>query len=78
MLEITARDVIGTAHSNAAAATSKLKVLLDAVGDDLPPTEGQWLEIAHCLNSALSDLMLARHQMSFDWTDAVYIGRWDR
>jgi hypothetical protein len=78
MLEITARDVIGTAHVNASYAAAELKRMLNATGDDLPPTEDQFTEIAHLLNRALSDVLWAQNQMSGVWTDATYLGIWSK
>lgn len=73
MLEITARDVVGTAQVNAALAAARLQALLDYEPSD-PVKHLQ--EIARLLTKAKNDIFLAECQLSPDWEDAIYLGIW--
>jgi hypothetical protein len=73
-MDITIRDVVGTAHVNAKVATDQLKGLLD-YGNNSPAT---LKDIQELLSKALSDVMLARHMTEQTWCDTTYTGRWER
>lgn len=72
-MDITIRDVVGTAHSNAQMGANRLKGLLDYGNNSIAQLE---VIEAH-LAKALSDVMLARHMTSDDWSDTTYVGRWE-
>jgi hypothetical protein len=73
-MDITIRDVVGTAHVNAKVATDQLKGLLD-YGNNSPVSLKEAQEL---LAKSLSDVMLARHMTEQTWEDTTYVGRWER
>jgi hypothetical protein len=87
-LEIVARDVVGTAHSNATVAADKLQELLgrssSARYSVMAPSffrevaADDLRAIEHLLAKAISDVMLAQHMLSNDWEPTLYLGEWDR
>lgn len=75
MLEVTARDVVGTAAMQAANAVTKLQSLLSGM-TTYGSREDALSDIATLLGRAQSDCYLAMHQLSHDWEDTTYLGRW--
>jgi hypothetical protein len=73
-LDVTIRDVVGTAHINAAVAADRLRGLID-YGNNSP---AKLRDIEEHLVKAISDVALARHMSSDDWTETTYVGVWDR
>lgn len=79
MIEITARDVVGTAASNAHVATRKLESLLNKNYNPeaaLISLVDSLSEVANSLAKALSDVKFAQHILDPTWTDTTYVGRW--
>lgn len=76
-LDVVARDVVGTCHSNTQAAASRLNEILRNF-DQLPPLDREFQKVEFLLIGALCDLRLARQTLAGDWVDTTYLGTWNR
>lgn len=78
MITVNARDVVGTGRANALVAVGKLDTLLSGVGEHMSDSRrlSGLKEIADLITEAASDILLAQHMMSGDWSDTTYVGRW--
>jgi hypothetical protein len=78
MVDIVAKDVMGTAHVNAAVAATKMDSWLRS-DVDIRPTMSELDRVIFLMNKSLGDLMLVHHMLSDDWGEpTTYVGQWDR
>jgi hypothetical protein len=77
-MDIVARDVVGTAHVNARAASSFLETTLRH-SKDVDRIRAELEKAGQLLVKALGDVELAHHMISSDWGEpTTYVGVWDR